>query len=327
MYSFHDVIGHQDIISHMKNAFLMNKVSHAYILEGDVGMGKKMLSNCFIKLLQCENPHQGEPCNTCESCILINSGNHPDVIYVKPTKKSGYGVSDVRDQMIKDIHIKPYRSKYKIYVIEEADTMTTQAQNSILKTIEEPPAYGIFFLLATNSQKFLQTIMSRTVKMTLKPLDLQMIENYFIQKTGSSADHAKLYSSFSRGNLGKALMLKNSDFFMNQRNDMLKLLDVFINQKEYDIMEAVELLEANKDDILEVLEILISLIRDILYYKETKESQSIIHLDIVERIMALSQKAKSIKLVKLVKNSYILVSELRLNVNFSLAVLTMLTDV
>lgn len=327
MYSFQEVIGHQDIILHMKNAFSMNKVSHAYILEGDVGMGKKMLSNCFIKLLQCENPSETEPCDRCESCILINSGNHPDVIYVKPSKKSGYGVSDVRDQIVKDIHIKPYRSKYKLYVIEEADTMTIQAQNSILKTIEEPPAYGIFFLLATNSQKFLQTILSRAVKMTLKPIELQKIEDYFIKKIGSDVERAKLYSSFSRGNLGKALMLKDSDFFMNQRNDMLKLLDVFINQKEYDIMEAVELLEANKEDILEVLEILVSLIRDILYYKETKESQGIIHLDIEERIKTLSQKAKPIKLVKLVKNSYVLVSELRLNVNFSLAVLTMLTDV
>jgi DNA polymerase III subunit delta' len=145
MVSFLDVIGHQDIILHMKNAFVMNKVSHAYILEGDEGMGKKMLSNCFIKLLQCESPKGDEPCNTCESCVLINSGNHPDVIYVKPTKKTGYGVSDVRDQMVKDIYIKPYRSKYKIYIIEEADTMTIQAQNSILKTIEEPQPMGYFF--------------------------------------------------------------------------------------------------------------------------------------------------------------------------------------
>lgn len=327
MYSFQDVIGHQDIISHMKNAFVMNKVSHAYILEGDEGMGKKMLSNCFIKLLQCENPSKDEPCNMCEACILINSGNHPDVIYVKPTKKSGYGVSDVRDQMVKDIHIKPYRSKYKIYIIEEADTMTIQAQNSILKTIEEPPAYGIFFLLASNSQKFLQTILSRAVKMTLKPIELIKIEQYFTNALGSHSEDAKLYSSFSRGNLGKALMLKNSESFLNQRNDMLKLLDVFINQKEYDIMEAVELLEANKEDIQGLLEILISLIRDILYYKETQNQIGIIHLDIVGRITTLSQKAKPRKLVKLVKNSYLLVSELRLNVNFSLAVLTMLTDV
>jgi len=327
MYSFHDVIGHQEIISHMKNAFSMNKVSHAYILEGDEGMGKKMLSNCFIKLLQCESPVQTEPCNTCESCILMNSGNHPDVIYVTPTKKSGYGVSDVRDQMVKDIHIKPYRSKYKIYVIEEADTMTIQAQNSILKTIEEPPSYGIFFLLATNSQKFLQTIQSRTVKISLKPIALDKIESYFIQTLASTPKDAMLYSSFSRGNLGKALMLRNSETFLNQRNDMLKLLDVFINQKEYDIIEAVELLEANKDEIHSLLEILLSLIRDILYFKETQNQTGIIHLDIVERIMTLSQHAKPLKLVKLVKNSYLLVSELRLNVNFSLAVLTMLTDV
>jgi DNA polymerase III subunit delta' len=163
--------------------------------------------------------------------------------------------------------------------------------------------------------------------MTLKPIELVKIEDYFMNKLGSQREDAKLFSSFSRGNLGKALMLKDSDVFLNQRNDMLKLLDVFINHKECDIMEAVELLEANKEDIQQLLEILISLIRDVLYFKETHNHAGIIHLDIVGRITELSQKAKPQKLVKLVRNSYLLVAELRLNVNFSLAVLTMLTDV
>ncbi len=100
--------------------------------------------------------------------------------------------------------------------------MTVQAQNSILKTIEEPPEYGLFFLLATNSQKFLQTIVSRTVKMTLKPISLNLIESYLIRETGMDASKAKVMSSFSRGNLGKALKLQNSEVFGEKRNLMLK---------------------------------------------------------------------------------------------------------
>ncbi len=298
-----------------------------YILEGDEGMGKKLLANCYVKLLQCEDPQNGKPCNSCSSCVQIDSGNHPDVIYVKPTKKSGYGVSDVRNQMVGDINIKPYRSRYKIYVITEADTMTVQAQNSILKTIEEPPEYGLFFLLATNSQKFLQTIVSRTVKMTLKPISLNLIESYLIRETGMDASKAKVMSSFSRGNLGKALKLQNSEVFGEKRNLMLKLLDIFINRPEYDIMDAVKLLEDNKENVVEVLEILVSLIRDILYYKETESMDGIIHQDICSRIAELSQNAEPAKLVRLVKNSNTWIAQLRLNVNYSLSALTMMTDV
>ena len=327
MNLFSDVIGHEHIISHMKNAYKMGRISHAYILEGEEGMGKKMLTNCFVKLLQCENPNGNEACNVCPSCIQIDTGNNPDVIYVKPSKKSGYGVDDVREQIVNDINIKPYKSQYKIYIIDQADTMTAQAQNSILKTIEEPPSYGLFFLLATNSQKFLQTILSRTVKMTLKPVNLSQIESYLLREFGIGLKEAKVFSAFSRGNLGKALKLQGSETFTLSRNDMLKLLDIFINHKEYDIMDAVKLLDGHKDHINEVLEILISLIRDILYYKETQHSEGIIHQDIESKIVDLSRNAKPIKLVRLVKNSYLLIGQLRLNVNYSLAVLTMLTDV
>jgi len=327
MNLFNEVIGHEQIISHMKNAYIMGKVSHAYILEGEEGMGKKLLANCFVKLLQCENPSGCDPCNVCSSCVQIDSGNNPDVIYVKPTKKSGYGVDDVREQIVKDINIKPYKSKYKIYIINQADTMTAQAQNSILKTIEEPPRYGVFFLLASNSQKFLQTILSRTVKMTLKPVNMNQIESYLLHELGIGTKEAKVFSSFSRGNLGKALKLQGSETFTDSRNDMIKLLDIFINHKEYDIMDAVKLLDNYKDNINEILEMLISLIRDVLYYKETHNNDGIIHQDIESKIIDLSQNTKPIKLVRLVHNSYMLVSQLRLNVNYSLSVLTMLTDV
>lgn len=327
MNLFNEVIGHEHIISHMKNAYTMGKVSHAYILEGEEGMGKKMLINCFVKLLQCENSSGCDPCNICSSCVQIDSGNNPDVIYVKSTKKSGYGVDDVREQIIKDVNIKPYRSKYKIYIINQADTMTEQAQNSILKTIEEPPSYGVFFLLATNSRKFLQTILSRAIKMTLKPVNMNQIENYLFRELGIGTKEAKVFSSFSRGNLGKALKLQGSETFTNSRNDMIKLLDIFINHKEYDIMDAVKLLDNYKDNVNEILEILISLIRDVLYYKETHNNDGIIHQDIESKIVSLSQNAKPIKLVRLVHNSYLLVSQLRFNVNYSLSVLTMLTDI
>lgn len=205
--------------------------------------------------------------------------------------------------------------------------MTVQAQNSILKTIEEPPEYGIFILLAENSKRFLQTILSRAVKMTLKPISLALIEEYLRTEYGLNHHEALVLSSFSRGNLGKALVLKDSETFHNQRKDMLKLLDIFINRKEYDIMEAVKLLENEKESIHSILDILISLIRDILLVKETNSSEGIIHRDQEQAIRKLSEGADGRKLLNLTRNCYQLINELRLNVNYGLSILVMLTDV
>jgi DNA polymerase-3 subunit delta' len=326
MYKFNEMVGHSNIIKHMKNAYRFNKVSHAYILEGEEGMGKKLLAQCFVKLLQCKDPKGDEPCHVCSSCIQFESGNHPDIIMVNPTKKTGYGVSDIRDQIVSDINIKPYHSQYKVYIIEQADMMTVQAQNSLLKTIEEPPEYGLFFFLAANIQNFLPTILSRTVKISFKPIAQLEVEQYLIMKHGVLPEKARMFASFSRGNIGKAMMMMNSEMFNQQREDMLKVLDIFINKKEYDIMESVSLFDEFRDEFLERVELLISLIRDILYYKTTDDMDGLIHKDIQDRLIYLSDKAKMSKLIKLVDNANQVNRKLKLNVNYQLSTLLMLTN-
>ncbi len=326
MYSFDEIVGHENIIKHMENAFQTGKVSHAYIVEGEEGMGKKKLVNAFSKLLQCEKPREAKPCNCCASCLQIESGNHPDIVYVRPSKKTGYGVSDVREQIIQDINVRPYQSNRKIYIIEQAELMTIQAQNSLLKTIEEPPEYGVFFLVSSNSQQFLQTILSRSVKMSLKPIHQKKIEQYLMENYGVSSSEAGVYGSFSRGNLGKAILLKDSENFTLQRQNMLKVLDIFINGKECDIIEALQIFEEAKAELIDTMDIFISLARDILYYQGTQEVFHIIHKDIETDIIRLSKNVDPRRLVRLIYNGYTMMSQLRLNVNYALAVTVMFTD-
>ncbi len=325
MHAFDQIVGHDNIIQHMQHAYSMSKISHAYILEGDEGMGKKRLAGTYAKLLQCENPRDGKACHSCSSCKQFESSNHPDVIHITPTKKTGYGVNDIREQILQDIHIKPYKSQYKIYIIEKADTMTVQAQNSLLKTIEEPPSYGVFFLLATNTRRFLQTILSRTVTLVLKPIALDLIQAYMQETYALTAEESKLYSSFSRGNLGKAILLKESPTFLEQRERMYKVLDLFIKGRGYDIMEGVHILEESKDEIHDDLDILISLIRDVLYMEAVQNQAGLIHQDKVRAINQLAMQQKSDRLVGLVHNIYQFKNQLRLNVNYGLSLYVMLT--
>ena len=137
MAGFKDIVGHEQIIEHLKNAISLEKVSHAYILNGPESSGKMMIAEAFAMALQCEN-HDVEGCMECRSCEQAIDHNQPDIIYVTHEKPNNISVDEIRAQLNNDIAIKPYSSKYKIYIIDEAEKMNQQAQNALLKTIEEP---------------------------------------------------------------------------------------------------------------------------------------------------------------------------------------------
>ena len=147
-----------DIVRH-------GQISHAYILEAsDLSAGMQMARG-FAQLLLCDH---GTGCGTCRSCRLVEMGSHLDVIYVLPEKNNVLTVDEIRKKLVDDMEIRPFRSSRKIYVVDQADRMTVEAQNALLKTLEEPPAYGIILLLAENSESFLPTILSRCVLLRLQ---------------------------------------------------------------------------------------------------------------------------------------------------------------
>ena len=119
MPGFQDILGHETIKEHFKKAIAVHKVSHAYILAGEAGMGRKSLANAFALTLLCEKG-QTEPCLECHACKQVLSGNHPDLIYVTHEKPASIGVDDIREQINDTIQIRPYSANYKIYIVDEA---------------------------------------------------------------------------------------------------------------------------------------------------------------------------------------------------------------
>ena len=180
MSGFKDVVGHSEIIQYIQNAVTEDKVSHAYILNGEKGSGKKMLAGLFAQTLQCEKGG-AEPCYECHSCKQAVSGNHPDIIWVTHEKPNSISVDDIRTQVNNTVDIKPYQGPYKVYIIPQADLMTPQAQNAILKTIEEPPAYAVFLLLTENAEMLLPTINSRCVMLKLRNIKDTLIRKYLME--------------------------------------------------------------------------------------------------------------------------------------------------
>jgi len=286
MYTFDAIKGHGNIIRHMQSAITGRRVGHAFIFDGAKGMGKKTLAKTFAKTLQCESGG-AVPCNSCLSCRVFESGNHPDMFYVTSTKKS-IGVDDIREQVIKPMGTRPYRYKYKVFIVQNADTMTAAAQNALLKTIEEPSAYGLFLLLSENYNAFFPTVVSRCVVFRLKPLSEEQVKSYLTNK-GISEEQACFFSAFSQGNIGNAMRLASSQAFMEMRETVVSLAQALRRLDMPEIFARFHILEAFKDSIQELLDMFMLWYRDVIIMKETNNSQMLIQQDKKNEIYAEAQ--------------------------------------
>ena len=279
---FKNIVGNEQIIRSMKNAIKNNMVSHAYILSGAEGSGKEMLANAFAKTLLCDR-HGDDACDECVSCKTFDGGNNPDVIYVRPQKTKSLSVDDVRDKISADVTIKPYNHEFKIYIIPKADTLTVQAQNALLKTLEEPPAYVVFMLLAENTNAFLETIMSRCVLFKIRPLPIEAVKNYLTVKNICDAEKAAVVAEYSQGSIGAAVNIANSEEFGELRKNVADLLRDISRLSYFDVMNAAAVLEKNKD-LTDITDMIYMWYRDVLLYKTTGNADNIVEKDLLADI-------------------------------------------
>ena len=182
--------GDQQNIRYFSEAFRRGKLSHAYIIEGPAGSGKEEFADRLAAALLCEKAVPGKelfpgaPCGRCPSCVKAFSGNHPDIIHVQHAKASVLSVGEIREQVVSDMYIKPYYGPFKIYIIKDAQLMNINAQNAVLKTIEEPPEYGLLLLLTDNADGFLETIRSRCIMIRMGSLSRKKVAEDLLDEDG-----------------------------------------------------------------------------------------------------------------------------------------------
>jgi len=317
MTGFKDVIGRKDLIGYIQKSVEQDTVSHAYILCGERGSGKRMLADLFAMTLQC-GKDGSEPCYECQSCKQMQGGNQPDVIRVSHEKPASISVDDIREQINNDVMIKPYSSKYKIYIIPDADLMTPQAQNALLKTIEEPPEYAVFMLLAENTQNLLSTINSRCVMLRLRNVKDSLIKIYLMEQMEIPDYKAAICTAFAQGNVGRAIMLASSEHFNEIKDDAVKLMRSINDMEVSDITAVLKDISKYKLEITDYLDIIMIWFRDVLLYKATMDVDGVVFSDqlefIKERAMKSSYEGIEIILESLEKAK----SRIRANVNFDL---------
>ena len=317
MGSFKDVVGHKDILKYISSAVENNRVSHAYILNGERGSGKKMLANLFAMTLLCETG-DNEPCGKCRSCNQAESGNHPDIIRVTHEKPNSISVEDIRTQVNNTVDIKPYQGPYKVYIIPQADMMTPQAQNAILKTIEEPPSYAVFLLLTENAETLLPTINSRCVMLKLRNIKDTLIKKYLMENLEIPDYKADMCTAFAQGNMGRAIMLANSDHFNEIREEAVQLLKHISEMELNEIVAAVKNISVYKLEITDYLDIIMIWYRDVLLYKATKEIDKVVFKDQLQSIKEQARKSSYEGIELILESLEKAKARLKANVNFDL---------
>lgn len=297
---FDNVVGQEAVKKHLRAAIRMNKISHAYIINGEKGYGKLKLAEAFAESLLCKSlnpeidenqitfpgmeppaavlPEVIEPCGECISCRKAQGRNHPDIIYISHEKPNTISVGEIREQINSTVQIKPYESKRKIYIVPEADLMNEQAQNAILKTIEEPPEFVTILLLTNNAQSLLQTVLSRCVLLNMTPVNSEEIKKYLMSQ-GVVDYQANMSIAFGEGNPGKALMLAMDTEFDSRKKLVIKIFQKIRGLNSIDRSSLAEELEADKDFLNEYFDLMTVFMKDVLVYKTTLIKEKLIFQD------------------------------------------------
>ncbi len=213
----------QPIVMRMiENSILKSRIAHAYLLEGDPGTGKKETAFLFAKSFFCLDPKKKfMPCETCINCRRIEHGNHPDVHLIEPD-----GLSIKKDQiqhLQQEFTKTAVESSWKVYIINQADKMTTSAANSLLKFLEEPSLQTVAFLLTEQSSQMLPTILSRCQQLSFKPIDSNELKQRLLEEK-VTVPMASLSAKMTN-RLEEALALSHDEWFAQARSIVLKLYE------------------------------------------------------------------------------------------------------
>lgn len=320
---FTDIIGHEVIIKNLKQAIRNNNIAHSYLFEGPQSIGKKKLAKIFAKTLLCKSGGL-EPCNKCSSCIKIDSGNHPDFYIISP--EGNYFKKEQVDEIQRTMRMLPYEGVRKVYILEDIHKMTQEAENSFLKTLEEPPDYAVIIMTVINSYSILPTIVSRCQVVRFNSVDNKKIQDMLIHKFNKSKEEARFIASFSNGIVGKAINLAKSDEFKSLRKEVISTIDEILNSDRFRVFSISQFFEENKEYIEDILDMMTLWFRDLLIIKESGNSEFLINKDKIDILNSHCYKLSRNKIHDIIDMIARTKNNIFSNVNFQLAIEVLLLE-
>jgi len=264
-----EIAGHEQIIRALLNALLHDRVGHAYLFAGPEGVGKATTALAFAGALLCEGADRGDACGRCRACRQFEHANHPDFHWVRPAGSS-IKIEQIRGIQRK-VMFRSYQGGRKVIIIEQAEAMTAEAANCLLKTLEEPPDETVFVLLTALPQALPATVLSRCQQYIFKLIPFHELASLLNKQHGLAREEARLLAALSGGSPGKALAYV-SGAFQKRRDAAVRLTVLLQEAGALEALAEAERMSKNRDEALGLLEMLACWYRDLLIWQETGEA-------------------------------------------------------
>ncbi len=256
-------IGNEKVVDLLSSLLENGRFPHALIIEGEDGLGKKTLARDLACALVCRG--EDKPCGECTQCKKAMSGIHPDISeYIPSGTANSFHVDTVRN-IISDAYIQPNEAEYKVYILANANCMNQNAQNALLKILEEPPKYVVFILTTESKSALLSTVLSRSVCVTLEGVDIERASSYITSHSDVDYESAKKTAATFNGNIGKALASLQDDKTSELVGICNNLCSAVASNDEYKMLTVLSAFQRDRQGIVFACDLLKNVFRDALF--------------------------------------------------------------
>ena len=309
------VIGQDRNLVLLDRSLKEKSIAHAYLFVGPRHVGKRTLALNLAQALNCEGLEP--PCGQCRSCRRILEGKHADVIPIGLNSKTEISIDDVREARHL-ANLPPYEGKCKVFIVNDAEYLSNEASNALLKILEEPPSKVVWLLLACEESRLLPTVVSRCHRLELKPMRVRQIERVLIDSRSTPSDEARLLARLACGCLGWALSASADDNLLKQRfqriNKLASLLDASLHQRFAYAQELATEFSQDRRTVAEVMPMWLGLWHDFMLDK-CSYREAITNIDYEETIEAISRQLTLIEIKDFITKLYSAIEDISKNVN------------
>jgi DNA polymerase-3 subunit delta' len=284
---FLDVLDQHHAVGLLRSALRSGRVHHAYLFAGPAGTGRSETAAAFAQALQCDR-YQEDSCGSCEPCRKVSSDVHPDVRWVRPLEgKNTIGIDQVRE-VRREASYGPHEGRWKVFVFCPADAMLAEAQNSLLKLLEEPPERVVLVLVVESPQALLPTVVSRCQMVRFNLVPISQIEHALRVQLGVDAARARVLAALSAGRAARAAAWAKDPEALQDRDAVVEHLVRAEREGLLAALQAAEFLTQDRSRLAERLEVASLWYRDLLVWRETQDPSLLVNLDRQAEIQELA---------------------------------------
>jgi len=302
---FSHILGQEKAKRIVQQAVLSGRVPHAYLFTGITGVGKTSLATAMAASLNCKSRKGVEACGKCSSCRQISSGNFPDFSLISP-EGGAIKIRQIREAQ-DSMRFAPMAGPYRVVILDQAETMTDEAANAFLKTLEEPPKGNVLVLNAVEPANLLPTIVSRCQRVPFVPLATEQIVDYLVNETGMQGEKAVVLAKVAEGSLGRAIAMAQSDFLEQREKWLKKAMKIpelnaaaaFDMALELSGEKGADVEQGSKYEVgglLDLLGVLAMWYRDLLLLKTGGAQSLLVNADLLGELKSFARKFKLLQI-------------------------------